>query len=117
MGVKRSIIEEGKRLIEQHGFYKFTMDQLAKNLKISKKTIYENFSSKKELISAVIDSIIHEDMKKLKEKINREQNAVEKLRALFALYNIRILKKEYLNDIKVISVALIKIKFVKDLLM
>jgi len=94
------IIQESKKLVEQYGFYKFTMDQLAKNLKMSKKTIYAHFSSKKELIGTVIDSIVHDDLKKMQDQIDREENYVEKLRSLFHLYHIRILKKEYLNEIK-----------------
>src|SRR3970040_383672 len=40
------------------GFYKTTMDEIAKDLQISKKTIYKHFESKEDLLEAVCDSRI-----------------------------------------------------------
>lgn len=40
------------------GFYKTTMDEIAKDLQISKKTIYKHFSSKEELLLEVCNSRI-----------------------------------------------------------
>ncbi|MCI0449895.1 MAG: TetR/AcrR family transcriptional regulator [Chlorobi bacterium] len=40
------------------GFYKTTMDEIAKDLQISKKTIYKHFESKEDLLDAVCDSRI-----------------------------------------------------------
>ncbi|WP_153731487.1 TetR/AcrR family transcriptional regulator [Sporosarcina obsidiansis] len=39
---------------------KFTMDDLAKRLGISKRTLYEHFSSKTEILDAIIDSTLRE---------------------------------------------------------
>lgn len=39
---------------------KFTMDDLARRLGISKRTLYENFSSKTEILDAIIDSTLQE---------------------------------------------------------
>ncbi|MFL0362132.1 TetR/AcrR family transcriptional regulator [Pseudobacillus sp. 179-B 2D1 NHS] len=39
---------------------KFTMDDLAKRLGISKRTLYEHFSSKTEILDAIIDSSLFE---------------------------------------------------------
>jgi AcrR family transcriptional regulator len=41
------------------GFYKTTMDEIAKDLQISKKTIYKYFSSKEDLLHEVCRSRIH----------------------------------------------------------
>lgn len=100
MGIQANIINEGKNLIEAYGFRKFTMDQLAKQLRISKKTIYENFSSKDKLISAIVDSIIEKDAMDLKEQIDQQTDYVEKLRAIFYLYNIKMLKKAYVSELQ-----------------
>lgn len=40
------------------GFYKTTMDEIAKDLQISKKTIYKHFESKEDLLSSVCDTRI-----------------------------------------------------------
>ena len=39
---------------------KFTMDDLAKRLGISKRTLYEHFSSKTDILDAIIDSTLNE---------------------------------------------------------
>jgi AcrR family transcriptional regulator len=47
------------------GFYKTTMDEIAKDLQMSKKTIYKHFSSKEDLLEEVCDariSMIHKFM-------------------------------------------------------
>lgn len=100
MNVDQQIIEEGKKLVEKYGFRKFTMDELAQNIRISKRTIYLHFKTKNELISSIIDSIIEDDREELQNHINNESDYVEKLRAVFYLYHIKMLKKEYLNELR-----------------
>lgn len=100
MNVDQLIIEEGKKLVGKYGFRKFTMDELAKNIRISKKTIYLHFKTKNELISAIIDSFIEADREELEKKVNEEDNYIAKLRAVFYLYHIRMLKKQHLHDLK-----------------
>ncbi|MDV6378299.1 TetR/AcrR family transcriptional regulator [Sporosarcina sp. GW1-11] len=39
---------------------KFTMDDLARRLGISKRTLYQHFSSKTDILDAIIDSTLHE---------------------------------------------------------
>lgn len=97
---EQRIIEEGKKLIEQYGFRKFTMHELADNLRISKKTIYVHFKDKDHLISAICDSIIANDFEEMNRIVNEKEDHVEKLRAVFFLYNIRMLRKQYLNELK-----------------
>ena len=100
MNVDQQIIEEGKKLVEKYGFRKFTMDELAQNLRISKRTIYLHFKTKNELISSIIDSIIEDDRNELKHHVNEETDYVAKLRAVFYLYHIKMLKKEYVNELR-----------------
>ncbi|PID01833.1 TetR family transcriptional regulator [Sporosarcina sp. P2] len=52
---------------------KFTMDDLAKRLGISKRTLYEHFSSKTEILDAIIDSTLQE----FDEKTDRIMNDQE----------------------------------------
>ncbi len=100
MNVNQQIIEEGKKLVEKYGFRKFTMDEIAQNIRISKRTIYQHFKTKNELVSSIIDSIIEDDREELKNHVNQESDYVEKLRAVFYLYHIKMLKKEYLNELR-----------------
>ncbi|MFC7679077.1 TetR/AcrR family transcriptional regulator [Paenibacillus sp. GCM10028914] len=100
METRDRIIEEGKNLIEQFGFRKFTMHELADNLRISKKTIYLHFKDKDHLISAICDSYIANDLDEMNRLINEKEDYVEKLRAVFFLYHIKSLRKKHLNQLK-----------------
>ncbi|RZL39733.1 MAG: TetR/AcrR family transcriptional regulator, partial [Pedobacter sp.] len=54
MEVKDYIITEADKLFCQYGFKSVTMDDIAKHLGVSKKTIYQNFKDKNELINILI---------------------------------------------------------------
>jgi TetR/AcrR family transcriptional regulator, cholesterol catabolism regulator len=58
--IKDQIIRLSKELFLENGFSGITTELLAKTLSISKRTIYEKFRSKDEIISSVIDSILWE---------------------------------------------------------
>ena len=53
--MKKDITQKALFYFMQYGFKSFTMDDLANNLGISKKTLYEQFSSKNELVEATLD--------------------------------------------------------------
>lgn len=100
MNTEQRIIEEGKKLIDEYGFRKFTLHELADNLRISKKTIYLHFKDKDHLISAICDSFIANDLEEMNRTINENEDYVQKLRAVFYLYNIQTLRKKHLNQLK-----------------
>jgi len=54
--VKQRIIDEASELFGKSGVKSITMDDLARHLGISKRTIYENFKDKEALLTACIDS-------------------------------------------------------------
>jgi AcrR family transcriptional regulator len=58
--VKDAWIKELTALYLQHGLGKFTMDKISKKLAISKATLYKYFSSKEEIIDAVVQYKIQE---------------------------------------------------------
>ena len=65
---------------------KFTMDDLAKRLGISKRTLYENFSSKTEILDAIIDSTLLEfDEKTDKIMKDNELTLVEKIKKVITV--------------------------------
>lgn len=71
--MKEKILDIASKNIELYGLKKFTIDNISKELKISKKTIYKYFKSKDELISQYFEEIIGSDkestLELLKEKI------------------------------------------------
>lgn len=58
--MKQTIIKKALEDFMQYGFKSFTMDDLASQLGISKKTLYEHFSSKNDLVEAVLDFALEE---------------------------------------------------------
>jgi hypothetical protein len=52
--VKDYIIQESDKLFCQYGFKSVTMDDIAKHLGMSKKTIYQHFKDKDELVNILI---------------------------------------------------------------
>ena len=55
MDVRDRIVRVAKQRFLKNGFYKVSMDSLVKELRTSKSSVYNHFSSKDELVKAVID--------------------------------------------------------------
>lgn len=53
--IKQNILEKSKELFLQHGVKTVGMDDIANALHISKKTIYQHFASKNELVKLTLD--------------------------------------------------------------
>jgi AcrR family transcriptional regulator len=51
------ILDAAHHLLLTHGYQAFTMDQLAHELGMSKKTLYVHFSSKDEIVGKIVDAI------------------------------------------------------------
>ncbi len=88
------IIEKAKELFLKLGFKSVTMDDIANEMGISKKTIYQSFKTKNKLVDASVDAIFQE-VKSGIDKIRAEKyNPIEEL----YLINDYVLKS--LNDEK-----------------
>lgn len=80
---------------------KFTMDDLARRLGISKRTLYEHFSSKAEVLDTIIEQTLQESDAKTNEIIeDKSLSLMDKMKAVmtvlpnhFELYDIRILEQ------------------------
>ncbi len=88
---------------------KFTMDDLAKRLGISKRTLYENFSSKLEILESIIDLTLDELEKRsrqisedetlsLKEKIQQTISIMPQYNEFFDLRILEQLKRYYFEQ-------------------
>ena len=64
------------------GFYKTTMDEVASELKMSKKTIYKFFPSKDDLITAIARHFMEGLKSKILPALNSDKDAIEKLAEL-----------------------------------
>jgi AcrR family transcriptional regulator len=73
--VKQRIIEEASELFGRSGLKSITMDDLARHLGISKRTIYENFKDKESLLIACIE-VFHHRHRTFTEKVFTEADNV-----------------------------------------
>jgi AcrR family transcriptional regulator len=52
----QNILDHVSKLYHRYGIKSITMDDVARNLGISKKTLYEHFRDKKDLVGQVLQS-------------------------------------------------------------
>ena len=64
---EKEILKVAKKLFSKYGFKKVSMDEIAKNAGVTKKTVYANFASKEELLNSLIKLEL-QDMKERFEK-------------------------------------------------
>jgi AcrR family transcriptional regulator len=75
----QKILHGAAELFMRIGIKSVSMDDLARELGISKKTIYKHFADKKELISKVLQADIAREKATCKTCYSTEENAVQKM--------------------------------------
>jgi len=96
---KEKIINFAAQKFMEGGFFKTTMDELASEMRMSKKTIYKNFPSKEKLVTEVAKSILQNNASLIEEAIQLKCNPVEKLYRIFQTV-AKIISKVNENNIK-----------------
>jgi AcrR family transcriptional regulator len=96
------IAEKVCKLYRNYGIKSVTMDDVAHHLGISKKTLYEYFSDKRDLVIAVMHSIAQN--KAVDFSVPQEQN-VNAIEELFYYYNVQVKmirdhKPSFIYDLK-----------------
>jgi len=79
--IKKAAVAE----IKKYGFRRFTMDDLAARLKISKKTIYKTFASKQELITAILTDEFTQEAEKMTTIVEKAEHWFDRLSELLTL--------------------------------
>jgi len=79
---QNKIVEMTEEKFFRDGFYKTTMDEVASELKMSKKTIYKFFPSKEDLIMAIAKHFMEGLKNKVVPALSSDKNAIEKLAEL-----------------------------------
>lgn len=83
--MKARIMQTTRKEIKRYGLRRFTMDDVAAHLAISKKTLYKFFASKGELIHEILEGDLDKEKEILREAIAHEGNWFDKLSAVFTL--------------------------------
>ncbi len=93
--LKERIIRESMKLFLQYGVRSVTMDDIAKHLGISKKTIYQNFKDKEEIIFLATQSHFDEHLRIMEEIERISDNPVEQL------YRLSIALREQMKKVSI----------------
>lgn len=81
---KERILNESLELFKKHGINYVTMDIIAANLGISKKTLYISFQSKEELLRHCLNNYIRTRKEQYRAVANSTSNIIEGMVAMFA---------------------------------
>jgi len=73
------IKQKAFELFMQYGFRSVSMDDIAGNLGMSKKTIYQSFADKEELVTAIVDDTLLENQECCIDDKNKADNAVHEI--------------------------------------
>ena len=79
LDLKKYIIEESDKLFCQYGFKSVTMDDIVKHLGMSKKTIYQNFADKNELVDILIADKLGNQSCKMNDCAKNAKNAIHEI--------------------------------------
>ena len=92
-----------RSLFLREGFNKISMDEIASGLKVSKKTIYKHFPSKKFIVNAIVEGLMISIQRKLEEIINSETDSVGKMIKLYQLIGQFLLdvNDKWINDLRI----------------
>ena len=77
--IKDRIISGATELFLQYGIRSVSMDDVARHLSMSKKTLYHYFADKDEIVTMVADFHMASDQKKYDEMRTASKNAIEEL--------------------------------------
>lgn len=77
---KEKILDGVEVLFMKYGIRSVTMDDIARHLAISKKTLYQHFADKDDLIYKMSESFLERTFKRYQEIAERAKNSIEELR-------------------------------------
>ena len=102
MEVRDRIIREAAELFLLIGVKKVKMDNIAKKIKVSKRTIYENFENKDSLIRATIDLAQKEQIELNNMIVSESENIIEAVLALLKNGSEMLarINPDYFSDLK-----------------
>ncbi len=91
--IREDILKEARKLFQQFGVKKTTMEDIAKAMGKGKSTLYYYFCSKEDIFDAVVLGEMEEVFFTVKQAVEKADTAEEKLKA-FTLHKIRAVQKK-----------------------
>lgn len=102
MEVRDRILKEAAKEFFQLGIRNVTMDEIANELGISKRTIYEAFKDKTELLTTCLESYSEELKQKKEEIISNSSNVLESIFTFLkdGISTMNAINPVFINDLK-----------------
>ncbi|MEF9985683.1 MAG: TetR/AcrR family transcriptional regulator [Bacteroidales bacterium] len=99
---REQILESAYKDFATYGIKRVSMDEVVQNLKISKKTLYEFFSNKEELVYEAVKSKIEKEIKLLDSIDNAQPNILRALifRGVESFKFFNSISPAFYNDVK-----------------
>ena len=110
MEIKERIIEGAAELFKTYGIKSVTMDSLASNLGVSKRTIYEVFSDKDDLLTVVLTWMSEKGKDMVKKILDESENSI------VAIFRMLEINRDYFSDMSPVFLADLK-KYHHDVFM
>jgi TetR/AcrR family transcriptional regulator, cholesterol catabolism regulator len=110
MESKERILEGAEELFRAYGIKYVTMDSLANQLGMSKRTIYEIFSDKDDLLISVLTRMAKKQKELVKKVLDESENSI------VAIFKMLEINRDYFQDISPVFQADLK-KYHHDVLM
>jgi TetR/AcrR family transcriptional regulator, cholesterol catabolism regulator len=92
MEIKDRIVEGASELFKIYGIKSVTMDSLATQLGISKRTIYEVFSDKDDLLMAVLSRMAQKQKEQVRKVLDESENSI------VAIFRMLEINRDYFQD-------------------
>lgn len=81
--IRQEVIEAARKLFQQYGLFKTTMEDIAKLLNKGKSTLYYYYKNKDEIFEAVINQEIQDVFREIRSATEQEITGEDKLRVYF----------------------------------
>lgn len=100
--VKERVIKTAANLFVRHGIKAITMDYIAGQMGMSKRTLYENFKDKDSLLLSCIQYLDEEGKKEVEEIRKKSTNSIEFFLLVYQseLQKLRLANQNFFSDLK-----------------
>lgn len=92
MDIRNRIIEGAAELFKTYGIKSVTMDSIASQFGMSKRTIYEVFSDKDELVLAVLTRLAQKQKEQVKKVLDESENSI------VAIFRMLEINRDYFQN-------------------
>jgi AcrR family transcriptional regulator len=105
LGKRELILEAAAQVFSQNGFHRSTVEEIAQRAGVGKGTIYEYFSSKKELFQQLVVGRVERLMMELLTRVEQADNAKDKMRVIMDATLSHFIRVEQINKILLIETS------------